>query len=404
MRVIGIQRKDASFGRFGGECSTKQPVSILGDLATLLRQCRESGTGLSVIMLEPKPSRLATSAAMPDRDSLNTWFSDLLLSLMRQQDRASHIFRDRFAVALPGYSEEEAYAFTERCRRTVQLANRTGRGIACPLQIAAGIAKTSPDAIKNGYQLLQHARIALHHARKQHGDATEVWRSDGVLIRTTSPERQSVANGRAPITPPTSERWPHHCESTEALIAAVDAKDPYTRCHSQSVADFSVAIGKRMRLTEETIRTLRSAALLHDIGKIGVPDAILSKPGPLTDEEYEIVKRHPQTAIDILKSVNGLSEERPLILHHHERFDGTGYPAGLKGDEIPLGARILSVADALDTMLSPRAYKEPFSIDRTREELANRSGGQFDPDVVTETLRLLEDGIGRVIQPDLCHC
>jgi len=180
-------------------------------------------------------------------------------------------------------------------------------------------------------------------------------------------------------------------ESTHALVAAVDARDSYTRAHSHTVAAYSDAIGRRLELSAATLETLRAAALLHDVGKIGVPDAILTKPGPLTAEEFDVVKRHPLTALEILHDVSFLAEVRPLIRHHHERFDGGGYPDGLSGDAIPIGARILAVADALDTMLSPRIYKEAFSLDRARRELRAGSGSQFDPDVATMALRLLDE-------------
>ncbi len=403
MGVSRIQSRYSSFGRFVSDESTRGHASFLSAVATLSEECKQNGEALSVLILEPSAEASATPSAAYDRETLNKWFADLLLSLMRQQDQASRIFRDRFAVVLPGYGVDESRGFADRCRRTAQLAAHCGRGIGYPIHIAAGIAQAWPASPKNGYQLLQHARIALQFAKKEHPGGTEVWKSR----LDTDKQEQTVSEGigkeAVAATESTRRHQPRYCESTAALVAAVDARDPYTRTHSQSVADFAEAIGKRMRLGEGALQTLRSAALLHDVGKIGVPDSILSKPGPLTDEEFEIIKRHPQTAIDILKEVKGLSEEKPIILHHHEKYDGTGYPAGLKGDQIPLGARILCVADALDTMLSPRSYKEPYSLDRARQELEDRSGWQFDPGVIVETLRLLEEGVGRVVQPDLCH-
>ena len=180
-------------------------------------------------------------------------------------------------------------------------------------------------------------------------------------------------------------------ESTRALVAAVEAKDPHTRRHSLTVAYYATAIGRRIHLPARTIESLWAAALLHDVGKIGVPDAILTKPGPLNDEEFTLVKRHPRTGLEILDHISSLSDEKPMILHHHERYDGTGYPDGLAGKKIPIGARILAVADAVDAMLSPRSYKQPYSIDRVRKELLIASGRQFDPGVVQVTLRWMDE-------------
>ena len=180
-------------------------------------------------------------------------------------------------------------------------------------------------------------------------------------------------------------------ESTRAMVAAIDARDPYTRAHSVSVAAYAEAIGRRMGLSAPVLASLRKAALLHDIGKIGVPDAILTKPGPLTADEYDTVKRHPEIAIEILGHLSFLEEQLPLILHHHERYDGRGYPSGLVGERIPVGARILAVADALDTMFSPRTYKPAYKIDQVRAELIAGSGRQFDPAVIQATLALLDE-------------
>ncbi|MCO6438342.1 MAG: HD-GYP domain-containing protein [Phycisphaerae bacterium] len=170
-------------------------------------------------------------------------------------------------------------------------------------------------------------------------------------------------------------------ESTRALVAAVEAKDLHTRNHSVTVSRYATEIGRRIGLNGPEIAHLRAAALLHDVGKIGVPDDILAKPGPLTNTEYEIVKRHPEIALQILGHLRNLKDERSLILHHHERYDGRGYPAALKGEHIPLGARILAVADSIDAMFSPRSYKPPYPLRQVQRELFVGLGLQFDPDI-----------------------
>lgn len=183
-----------------------------------------------------------------------------------------------------------------------------------------------------------------------------------------------------------------HAESLQALLAAVDAKDSYTRSHSMNVAAYADAVARRMDLSAPDRRTLQAASLLHDIGKIGVPDRILNKPGKLTEEEFAVMRRHPQMGVDILKPFAGLHNHRRIILHHHERYDGRGYPNGCKGEDIPLGSRILAVADAVDTMLSRRTYKEPMRASDVRRELVSQAGIQFDPAVVSVTLGWMDDG------------
>lgn len=179
-------------------------------------------------------------------------------------------------------------------------------------------------------------------------------------------------------------------ECASAMVAAVEARDPFTRHHSETVSRYAVELGTRVGLSERQIEVLRCAAMLHDVGKIGVPDHILRKPGPLTDAEFEVVKTHPSIAVDILSKVSGLSRSLPLILHHHERFDGGGYPTGLSGNRIPFGARILAVADAVDAMLSRRSYKKPYTRARVIQELHAGSGRQFDPIVARAAIEWLD--------------
>ncbi len=167
-----------------------------------------------------------------------------------------------------------------------------------------------------------------------------------------------------------------------ALAAVVDAKDPYTLTHSKGVAEIVETIGEAAGLTPEELSDLRDAALLHDIGKVGVPDAILTKPDNLSGEEWEIMKKHAAEGARIVGFVKELAPLVPMIRHHHERYDGTGYPDGLKGDDIPLGARILCIADAYDTMTTPRGYREVLSQEDALEELRWCSETQFDPRLV----------------------
>ncbi len=185
-------------------------------------------------------------------------------------------------------------------------------------------------------------------------------------------------------------------EAIRALVAAVDAKDPHTRAHSVTVSSYAAAIAQRMNLPTATVESVRTAGLLHDLGKIGVPDAILTKNGALTEPEIAIMRRHPGIALEILKGVSAVRNELAAIFHHHERYDGTGYPAKIAGEDIPIGARILAVADAVETMQSARSYKRPYDADRVRSELTSNAGGQFDPKVVDAALSWLDGPEGAV--------
>jgi HD-GYP domain-containing protein (c-di-GMP phosphodiesterase class II) len=174
-----------------------------------------------------------------------------------------------------------------------------------------------------------------------------------------------------------------------ALASALDARDHYTHGHSRKVAKNAVLIAKDMKLPRHQIDIVRRASLLHDIGKIGIPDKILNKPGRLTEQEYDIVKTHPEVALNILKPIPQLSNLLPAIYHEHERYDGKGYIAGLKGEAIPLEARIIGVADAFDAMTSERPYRKALSHKEAVAELKKCAGSQFDPLVVKIFLKAL---------------
>ncbi|MFQ6001830.1 MAG: HD-GYP domain-containing protein [Anaerolineae bacterium] len=170
--------------------------------------------------------------------------------------------------------------------------------------------------------------------------------------------------------------------TVEALRTAVEVKDKYTAGHSQRVAEYAVQLGRLAGLSEEELKSLEEAALFHDIGKIGIPEEILNKPGRLTDDEYQMVKAHPQRGEEILKPVPFMEDRIPLVRHHHERYDGSGYPDGLRGEEIPLGARILLVADTFDALTSSRAYRPAYSQKEAISILLQSKGTQLDPRLV----------------------
>ncbi|MEE8329519.1 MAG: HD-GYP domain-containing protein [Thermodesulfovibrionia bacterium] len=174
-----------------------------------------------------------------------------------------------------------------------------------------------------------------------------------------------------------------------AFVNALDAKSPWTKGHSERVSKFSIAIAKEMGMEENKIETLRIASLLHDIGKIGTYDSVLDKQGKLTEEEFELVKKHPAKGVEILLPISKLSGILPIIRHHHERIDSKGYPDGLKGEEIPLLARMICVADSYDAMTAERPYNVTCSKGEAILILKECSGTQFDPGVVETFLRVL---------------
>lgn len=187
-------------------------------------------------------------------------------------------------------------------------------------------------------------------------------------------------------------------QSMNTFISFIDAKDPYTRGHSKRVAMYAAEIAKRMGLSEDEIQNIYYAGLLHDAGKISIPDAVLNKPGKLTPEERKLIQNHTVAGGKMLKQLSSIRGIRETALYHHERYDGKGYPEGLKGDSIPLYARIVGVADSYDAMSSNRVYRRHLNKDDIIEEIQQGSGSQFDPDIVKYMVDMINDGYVNVVK------
>ena len=189
-----------------------------------------------------------------------------------------------------------------------------------------------------------------------------------------------------------------YMESIETLRHTVDAKDPYTRGHSDRVSEISVLIGEKLGLSEQDLRTLRIGGLFHDIGKIGVPDSILQKESKLTDDEYSEIKNHPAIGVHILSTASIFNDIIPIVKHHHEKYDGNGYPSKLKGEDIPYLARITTIADSFDAMSSRRSYRNSLPIDVIKEEFRKNRGTQFDPELDDLFLDILENDYDKILE------
>lgn len=173
-----------------------------------------------------------------------------------------------------------------------------------------------------------------------------------------------------------------YLKTITALTSAIDAKDTYTRNHSKNVARYAVSLGKSLGLSEKELSSIRYGAVLHDIGKIGIPDVILNKPGQLSEDEYKIIMGHPSIGASILAPIDFLQDSRDIVQHHHERYDGGGYPFGLKGESIPFAARVVGIADSWDAMTSDRSYRHALRREKAVLQLEEGSGSQFDPVMV----------------------
>ena len=187
-----------------------------------------------------------------------------------------------------------------------------------------------------------------------------------------------------------------YLDMVQTLRSTVEAKDTYTRGHSDRVSEYSVLIGEKLGLSEEQIKILRIGGLFHDIGKIGIPDSILLKPDKLTDDEYSEIKNHPSIGAHILGTAKIFQDIVPIVKYHHEKYDGNGYPSRLKGEEIPYLARIAAVADTFDAMTSRRSYRDAIDLQKVKDEIKRCEGTQFDPQIADIFLNILEHDFQKI--------
>jgi diguanylate cyclase (GGDEF)-like protein len=283
---------------------------------------------------------------------------------LRQDGEAFRLGGDEFAIVFAGRDEREAVDAAGAI-----VARMAGLEIehVGSITISAGIA-TFPFHATELHELIRLTDSALYWAKEHGKNRVHVSRAD--VIELSELKRLAGGSDRAA-----------RFRAASSLARAVDARDVYTGSHSSRVADLAAKIAERMHLPGEEIELTRLAGSLHDLGKLAIPEEILRKPGPLTDAERLVLERHPQIGYRMLESL-GVDPVANWVLYHHERWDGAGYPEGLPGEHIPLGARIIFVADAYDAMTSDRVYRSRLSDEEALEELERCAGSQFDPSVV----------------------
>lgn len=244
------------------------------------------------------------------------------------------------------------------------------------LTFSAGVC-TYPSAASNLDEAIQFASIATYAAKKNGKNRTQQYKEGQDFIQAT----------------PEALRFGEQCAQTiYALTAAIDAKDHYTFNHSEKVSQYAAQLAEEIGLDREHVEIVRQAGLLHDIGKIGIPEHILGKPGMLTDEEHQVMKRHVESSIAMIKYLPSLDYVIPTAIGHHERWDGKGYPRGLAGEEIPVGARCLCIADSFDAMTTERSYKPALPVEKALDEIRRNLGTQFDPKIGLVFIKMVEEG------------
>jgi diguanylate cyclase (GGDEF)-like protein/putative nucleotidyltransferase with HDIG domain len=314
----------------------------------------------------------------PSGDVLLSQIGKIIKSSIRDADQAFRYGGDEFIVVLPHTAVEDARVVADRVRETIA-GEMEKKGIAVTCSI--GLACYPTDGVIAG-ELVTVADTALYFAKRTGGN--RVYISSKIL---SEPLEDAGVYARR-----------NGLSAIYALVSAVEAKDPYTYGHSKRVNSYAVALAEAIGLSPEEVSRVSTAALLHDIGKIGVSDKVLNKKGKLTKEDWEAIKSHPRLGATIVGNVPNLVPCVSSILHHHERWDGAGYPDGLKGEQIPIEARILAIADSFEAMSAARPYRLALCGEKVLKELRRGAGTQFDPKLAEIFIGIIEAGLSEKVK------
>jgi diguanylate cyclase (GGDEF)-like protein len=339
----------------------------------IARHSRYGGT-FSLLMLDLDSFKTYNDIyGHPSGDGILSQIGGLIKSSIRNADQAFRYGGDEFTVILPVTTVDDAYTVAERARENID-AEMKAKEIAITCSI--GLASYPTDGVMSG-ELVTAADTALYHAKRTGGN--RVYLSSRIL---SEPAAEAGINARST-----------GLGAVYALASAVEARDSYTYGHSRKVNTYAVALAEAIGLSPGEVSNISTAALLHDIGKVGIPDKVLNKKGKFSAADWEVMKTHPGLGANIVGNVPNLVSCVPAILYHHEHYDGTGYPEGLKGDNIPLEARILAIADAFDAMTSVRHYRGVLPREKAIEELKRCAGTQFDPALVEIFVGIAQAGL-----------
>jgi diguanylate cyclase (GGDEF)-like protein/putative nucleotidyltransferase with HDIG domain len=275
---------------------------------------------------------------------------------------------------------EEAMEFVLRLHSTIAEHVFSDAENSAKITVSIGLADYRCD-MQSWNEMIARADQVLYLAKNSGRNLVRIWAE-----RNNEPaaiiDNCSVNNLKKQFTDIYQQVKSSYVESANALLKAIDAKDHYTLRHSHNVARYAILLAEALGLTKQEIETIKNAALLHDLGKIGIDEQLLVKKESLSSTEYETLKQHPVIAVNIIKNISLLAKEIPLILHHHERYDGLGYPHGLKENEIPLGAKIVAITDAFDAMTTSRQFRPKMTPSEALRQIAAEKGHQFDPQLV----------------------
>ena len=353
------------------------------NLQTCFADSRRYQTPLSLVTLDADNFKAYNdSYGHPAGDEVLKQIARVLQENSRASDVAARCGGEEFAVMLPNTGREEALRIAERIRGAIARAEWPGRAMTASLGVT-----TRHDLMRNEAAFLAAADRALYASKRLGKDR---------VTHSVAVADETDANHKDNPSMETSASVSAQLEASYDLTLKgwsrlMDLRDKETEGHSERVTELSGRLAKRVGFDAQALVYLRWGGLLHDIGKIGIPDCVLLKPGPLTEAEWEVMRRHPTYAYEMLEPIEFLRPSLDIPLYHHEKWDGSGYPRGLKGEEIPLAARIFAIVDVWDALRSDRPYRAAWPEAKTLSYLREQSGLHFDPVILEEFLAMVTE-------------
>ena len=326
-----------------------------------------------------------------------------LAECMKSQKRIPDILAryggDEFVILMPETEASDALIFMERILSKVQQIEVQEN---VSMTISCGIAQSMPDFSDSSSDMTRRADLALYEAKSAGRNCAKLWdKKMSKFLKAGDIEFEKIKKLKRRVAGLSEQAEKMFIQSIWGLVQALEAKDPYAKKHSENVMHYTVGIAGMMKISPKQLEVLRRAAMIHDIGNIGIPDVILSKPARLIPHERRIIEQHPLIAVRILDKMSFLKQEVAIVRSHHEKWNGQGYPDGLSNTSIPIGARILAVADTFDALISDRSYHNSRSVAEAIGILTDSSGYDFDPEAVNALalwIRKVQNQLGNVDQ------
>lgn len=318
-------------------------------------------------------------------------FAQYLKKFARTSDLIIRYGGAAFAILSPDTDKGGAVAFGQRLCEKMQRHNFHSRKQNIKLKVSIGVTSFPADQIDTLPGLIDAVESAVREAKERGGNRICAFRTADEKEKVVQTKKEDIKDLRSRLKKAGKKLDQALLESIYAFAKAIEARDHYTGKHAEKMISIVREIGGQLELSKKQVATLEHAAVLHDLGKIGIDDNILRKKGKLTKREFGQIKKHPLIGAEILRSIHFLNDVVPLILYHHERFDGKGYTSGLKGHEIPIGARILAIADVYQALISDRPYRKAYTKREALKIIKEASGRQFDPDVVEALIKSLKN-------------